>query len=113
MLTRSKVFYVESEAVKPYKEVIFPLGLTDVAAFHQVLANIAVQLEFHRLPGQETEKAIDYEKCEVETRHNAALQITRKRLMNPQEAISDGTIATIITMICYSVSDISPTCMPS
>jgi len=90
--------------VKAYKESIFPLALTDVAAFHQVLANIAIQLETHRLPDRGTEKAIDYEKYEVETRHNAALQIIRKRLMDPQEATSDGTIATIIAMICYSVS---------
>jgi len=106
LLTNSQVFYVESEAIKPYKECIFPLGLTDVAAFHQVLANFAIQLDSHRLPGQETEKAIEYERYEVETRHNAALRITQNRLMNPQEAISDGTIATIITMICYSVSSI-------
>ncbi|KAH8594617.1 fungal-specific transcription factor domain-containing protein [Bisporella sp. PMI_857] len=95
------IFYVESAALKPYKAVFFPLGLTDVAAFHQILANLAIQLSDHRPPGQ---GAIEYEKHEVETRHAAALRIIQKRLPNPEEATSEGTIATIIAMICYSHS---------
>jgi len=77
-----------------------------VAAFHYVLANLAIRLDFQRLPGQENENAVEYERYEVESRHSAALEIIRNRLMDPQEAISDGTVATIIAMICYSVSSI-------
>jgi len=86
--------------VKPYKRAFFPIGLTDAAAFHQVLANLAMQLNRYRAPGQ---TVADYEQREVVTRHTAALHLIQKRMSNPNEATQDGTIATIVAMICYSV----------
>ena len=77
------------------------MGLTDEAAFHQVLANLTVQLGERRRPGC---KILEYEKGEVVAHHATALALVYKRLSDPEEATSEGTIATVIAMICYSVS---------
>lgn len=79
---------------------MLPVGLTDAAAFHQVLANLTVQLDEHRAQGFEV---VEYEKKEVLAHHTAALALVHNRLQDPQEATSDGTIATVMALTCYSV----------
>lgn len=101
ILIHCEVFYVECGTIKPYKEAFLPLGLTDTAAFHQILANLAVQLNGHRPPGA---KVAGYEKTEVLAHHTTAMAMVQKRLKDPKEATSDGTIATVIAMACYAVS---------
>lgn len=92
---------MECGTIRPYKEAFFPVGLTDTAAFHQMLANLAVQLQVHRTEGY---AITEYEMKEVIAHHTTALALIFKRLQDPAEATSEGTIATIIAMVCYAVS---------
>jgi hypothetical protein len=91
---------VESNLIKSYKDACFPIGLTDAAAFNQTLANLAVQLRNYRAFDSNT---TDYEMQEAITRHLAALSLVRKKISNPSEATSYGTIATIVALLCYAV----------
>lgn len=77
------------------------MGLNDVAAFHQVLANLTTQLDAHRYPGY---KIAEYERKEAMAHHVKALAIIHQRLSDPKQAISQGTLGTVIAMACFSVS---------
>lgn len=93
------IFHIECGTIRPYKDAFLPVGLTDKAAFHQILANLAVQLDGHRFHGQDV---AEYEKAEVLAHHTTAMAMVQKRLQDPRQATSDGTIATVIAMACYA-----------
>lgn len=107
-----KVFDDTNVNVKPYRDAFFPIGLTDPAAFHQVLANLALYLRRVR----NSPKSEDYETQEALVHQMKALQLVNKKIADPGESTSDGVIGAIISLACVTVSYFQdkvghPTCM--
>lgn len=68
------------------------------AAFHQVLANAALNLASLRAKDSVPELA------ESLYHHNVAVKIATKELADPERSTSDGLLGTIVAFACYSVS---------
>lgn len=86
--------------LKNLRDSFFPVGLMDAAAFHQVLAVLAIHLPFNR--SKELNKSMDYETTEIVLHHAEAIKMLNTRMQDVHAATSDGTIGTIVLMVCHS-----------
>ena len=86
-----------------YRDIFIPFSWEDQVTLHQLLTNIAIQMN-HQNPS--TFKSEKYKTHEVVAHYAHALEIIQQRLAGPKTktATSNGTIVTIICMIIYSVS---------
>jgi hypothetical protein len=76
--------------------------MMDAAAFHQVLANLALNLNSHR----NMDKAL--ESYESIAHHAHAIKLVNKRMSDPNFATSDGLIGAVLAFICYYVYSHKP-----
>ncbi|KAI9742129.1 MAG: hypothetical protein M1834_000519 [Cirrosporium novae-zelandiae] len=77
-----------------YREVWYPLSVGDPAAFHQVLSNFCLHLDYkQKMDGT-------YEKEGSIAHHALAVTSMTSRLSDPVFQISDGAIGTVIGFAC-------------
>jgi hypothetical protein len=83
---------------KVFKESWLPAAMSDPAAFHQILSNIALSISIVRGQGVILDNP-------VSVAHNSlAVRTVNNRLSDPVEGISDGTMTSVLGMTCHSVS---------
>ncbi|KZF20166.1 hypothetical protein L228DRAFT_284902 [Xylona heveae TC161] len=80
---------------QPFRDIWFPLALSDGAAFHQLLSNSALHITSLRPIDRQREA------FEALSHHAVALMCVQNRLADPTVAISDGIIASIIGFACH------------
>lgn len=81
----------------PFRDVWFELSLTDPGAFYVTLGNAAVLSR--TVLGKDSSPS-----SEAKKHFSQSLVHLRKRLNNPEENTSPGTIANILAHICLNVS---------
>jgi hypothetical protein len=96
------VFQDDGGQQRPLRDAWFTIGLSDYAAFCQVVANSALHLDsaVHRngRAAMETPDSMRY--------HAEALKSIQKRLDDPVAATSDGVIGAVSSFLCHAVRDI-------
>jgi len=80
-----------------YRNGWLPIGLTDAAAFQQVLSMFVVHLRalYGRGMGFPIVESLSY--------HTQAITSVRERLSNPAFVVTDGIIGAIIGFACHAV----------
>jgi hypothetical protein len=94
--------------MKNLRDSFFPVGLLDAAAFHQALAVLAIHLPFNR--SKDLNKSLDYETTEIIAHHAKAIKMLKLRMEDVNSATSDGTVGTIVLMVCYAVRSNTTQC---
>jgi hypothetical protein len=83
---------------KVFKDSWLPAGMSDPAAFHQILSNIAMSISIVHGQGVILDNPIA-------VAHNSlAVRTVNHRLSHPVEGISDGTLTSVLALTCHSVS---------
>ncbi len=80
---------------------MLPVGLTDAAAFQQVLSMLVVHL--HSL----YDHGMGFSITEALSYHDLAITSVKNRLLNSALRIPDGIIAAVIGFVCHAVG---PSC---
>jgi hypothetical protein len=99
------VFYDPDGYQHAFRDIWYPVGLSDPSAFHIVLSNSVAHLNSARIanggqPSAENEEMLHYD---------LAIHCVNDRLGRAAHQVTDGIIGAIAGFICYNVC--SPRCV--
>ncbi|KAH9206462.1 hypothetical protein DL95DRAFT_469595 [Leptodontidium sp. 2 PMI_412] len=102
--THSLVGYIYKECVEETRSIydyFLPIGISDPAAFHAVLALLTFHVRTKIRP-RDYQVSMDYESTEITHHYTEAIKLLKSRVTNLEVATSDGTIGAILFMLTYT-----------
>lgn len=98
LLSHQFLVYTGNDPVlKTFRNSWLPTALKDPATFHQFLANVSLNL--YQIQGQARSRTVSVE------HHAIALRTVNSALSDPALNTADAIVASVVTFVCYCVSD--------